>query len=148
MGNILGASKGVSIYKWWTTVIIVDKKKKKHNIQYFPIIPCNVQNFNGKNHQRTNRVNPSCAYKTQLGSASTSLVHISTGIMLTLKTYAFYIFLLAGDSKTKWRNGRLLGPYPNDRVTCSSSLSNCTLSSLFWTECNPVQILWVTHTTS
>jgi hypothetical protein len=30
MGNILGASKGVSIYKWWTTVIIVDKKKKKN----------------------------------------------------------------------------------------------------------------------
>jgi hypothetical protein len=39
MGNILGASKGVSIYKWWTTVIIVDKKKKtQHTVfSYYPM---------------------------------------------------------------------------------------------------------------
>jgi hypothetical protein len=35
MGNILGASKGVSIYKWWTTVIIVDKKKKNTTYSIF-----------------------------------------------------------------------------------------------------------------
>jgi hypothetical protein len=48
MGNILGASKGVSIYKWWTTVIIVDKKKKKTQHTVFSYYPMQCAEFQWK----------------------------------------------------------------------------------------------------